>query len=128
MSHRVASDANLESFIGVTFRSVWALEVLCLLRKKGAEGSSANDLVASLRASDLIVDRSLDELIAAGLVSRDREGRASYAPATPELDRLAGQVEERYAHSPDAVRRVIVRASNPGASAFADAFRLGKKP
>ena len=83
---------------------------------------------ASLRASDLIVDRSLDELVAAGLVSRDREGRASYTPATPELDRLSGQVEERYSRSPDAVRRVIVRASNPGASAFADAFRLGKKP
>jgi len=124
----VAADTDLATFIGVTFRSVWALELLCHLRGKGADGSSAEALVSGLRASDLIVRRSLDELVAAGLVSLDKQGRATYAPATAELDRLVGQVDERYSHSPDAVRRVIVRASNPGASAFADAFRLGKKP
>ena len=112
----------------MTFRSVWALELLCHLRSKGAEGSSADDLVSSLRASDLIVRRSLSELLAAGLVSVDREGRATYAPATTELDRLSGEAEERYSRSPDAVRRIIVRATNPGPSAFADAFRLGKEP
>ena len=124
----MAADTDLATFIGVTFRSVWALELLCHLRGKGADGSSAVELVSGLRASDLIVQRSLDELVAAGLVSLDKQGRATYAPATPELDRLAGQADERYSHSPDAVRRIIVRASNPGASAFADAFRLGKKP
>lgn len=124
----MAADTDLATFIGVTFRSVWALELLCHLRGKGADGSLAEELVSGLRASDLIVERSLDELVAAGLVSLDKQGRATYAPATAELDRLAGQVDERYSHSPDAVRRVIVRASNPGASAFADAFRLGKKP
>lgn len=123
----MAAGADLVSFIGATFRSVWALELMCHLRGKGAEGSSAEELVSSLRASDLIVQRSLAELLAAGLVSVDRQGRATYAPATPELDRFASQAEQRYSHSPDAVRRIIVRAANPGPSAFADAFRLGKE-
>ena len=101
----MASDADLTSFIRVTFRSVWALELLCLLRGKGAEGSSAEELVSGLRASDLIVRRSLAELLAAGLVSLDRDGRATYAPATADLERLVSEAEQRYSHSPDAVRR-----------------------
>ena len=86
---------------------------------------SPEQLIESLRASDLVVQRSLDELMAAGLVSMTSDGKAAYAPATPELDRLAGAVEARYAKSPDAVRRIIVRAANRGLTAFADAFRLG---
>ena len=124
----MAADADLDSFIGVTFRSVWALELLCHLRDKGADGSSPDELVSSLRASDLVVRRSLAELLAAGLISVDRDGRATYAPATADLEKLVSEAEQRYSHSPDAVRRIIVRAANPGPSAFADAFRLGKKP
>ena len=120
----MASEKDLTSFIGGTFRSIWALELLCHLRKQGEE-RSAEELVDSLRASDLVVRRSLDELVAAGLVSVTDQGKASYAPATGELDRLAGAAEKTYAKSPDAVRRIIIKAASPGLAAFADAFRLG---
>ena len=43
------------------------------------------------------------------------------------LNFLAGAVEEAYLKSPDAIRRLIVSAANPGAAAFADAFRLRKE-
>jgi hypothetical protein len=56
------------------------------------------------------------------------DGRAKYAPATPELDRLAAAAAARYATAPDAVRRIIVKAASPGLTAFADAFRLKGKP
>ena len=120
----MASDKNLTSFIGGTFRSIWALELLCYLRKQGEE-RSAEELVESLRASDLVIRRSLEELVAAGLISVTVEGRASYAPATPQLDQLAGAAEEKYAKIHDAVRRIIIKAASPGLAAFADAFRLG---
>lgn len=100
---------------------------MCTLRKAG-EPLSEEELVTNLRASDLIVRRSVAELTAAGLVSLGEEGRAAYAPATPELAALAGAAEERYARSPDAVRRIIVSAVSPGLTAFADAFRLKDKP
>lgn len=119
------AEEELISFIGASFRSVWALELLCHLRRSGGTARSPDELIASLRASDLVVRTSLAELVAAGLVSTDREGHATYAPASPDLDRLAGEVEAHYATSPDAVRRIIVRAANPGLAAFADAFRLG---
>ena len=120
----MASDKDLTAFIGGTFRSIWALELLCHLRKQGTE-RSAEELVENLRASDLVVRRSLDELVAAGLVTVTGEGRASYAPASPQLDTLAAAAEAQYAKSPDAVRRVIIKSASPGLAAFADAFRLG---
>jgi hypothetical protein len=120
----VDAEQELASFIGA-FRSVWALELLCHLRRLPGEARSTEQLVEGLRASDLVVRTSLAELIAAGLVSVDRAGQASYAPATERLDRLANAAESQYSKSPDAVRRIIARAASPGLTAFSDAFRLG---
>lgn len=116
---------ELVSFIGTSFRSVWALEMLCALRRHGDESCPPAQLVENLRASDLVVRTGLAELLAAGLVSVDPSGAARYAPATAEIDRLATEAEQLYAKSPDAVRRIIVKAANPGLAAFSDAFRLG---
>jgi len=121
----VASGEDLVSFIGASFRSVWALELLCHLRKHPGTPRSREELVESLRASDLVVQTSVAELMAVGLVSMDRKGQVTYAPASADLDRLAGAVEAHYSKSPDAVRRIIIRSANPGLTAFADAFRLG---
>jgi hypothetical protein len=121
----VDAEQEVASFIGATFRSVWALELLCHLRRHAGETRSPEQLVEGLRASELIVRTSLGELLAAGLVSIDRAGEAAYGPATADLDRLAAATEAQYAKSPDAVRRMIVRAASPGLTAFSDAFRLG---
>jgi len=124
----VASEEELARFIASTFRSVWALEVLCHLRRSPERELSAEELVTALRASDSVVRQSLAELTAAGLTLVADDGSAKYAPASPQLDRLAAKVEARYASAPDAVRRIIVNAANPGLTAFADAFRLKGKP
>jgi len=124
----MASQEDLATFIASSFRSVWALEVLCHLRSSPEIELSPGELVTALRASELVVRQSLAELTAAGLALVGEDGRAKYAPATAELDRLALAAEERYATAPDAVRRIIVKAANPGLTAFADAFRLKGKP
>ena len=124
----MASQEDLATFIASSFRSVWALEVLCQLRLSPEREMSPDELVTALRASDLVVRQSLAELTAAGLILVAEDGRAQYAPATAELDRLALAAEARYATAPDAVRRIIVKAGNPGLTAFADAFRLKGKP
>lgn len=113
-------------FIRATFRSVWALELLCFLRQRAGESVGHADMVAGLRGSDLVVTQSVASLLAAGLIVIEPDGAGRYAPATPALDRLAVAAEEAYAKSPDAVRRMIVAAANPGITAFADAFRLRK--
>jgi hypothetical protein len=115
---------EVHTFIAASFRSVWALEVLCQLRLHRDRWVSAQALVDALRASSLVVEQSFSSLIAAGLVIRDESGHVQYAPASPELDDLVEACEQLYQKSPNAVRRRIVVAANPGIAAFADAFRL----
>ena len=124
----MTSQEDVATFIASSFRSVWALEVLCHLRLSPERELSPEELVTTLRASELVVRQSLGELTAAGLALVAEDGRAKYAPATAELDRLAVAAAARYATAPDAVRRIIVKAANPGLTAFADAFRLKGKP
>jgi hypothetical protein len=120
------SKPEVDGFIRASFRSVWALELLCLLRQNRDRSLSHAEMVAGLRGSDLVVVQSVESLSAAGLVLAEADGSARYVPANAELDSLVGEAEALYASSPDAVRRTIVAAANPGITAFADAFRLRK--
>jgi hypothetical protein len=120
----VIPSENLMRFIGSSFRSVWALEILLVL-KRDRRNWAPDELVATMRASELVVARALDALVAAGLASLDSQG-ASYMPINDDVARCVDQLEEVYAVRPDAVRRVIISASSSGTAAFADAFRLRK--
>lgn len=115
---------KLRDFIAASFRSVWALELLCLLRRNRDRTLSHEEMIAGLRASQLVVTQGLETLSAAGLVVLEADGAARYGPASKALDNLVVATEEFYARSPDAVRRIIVSAANAGLTAFADAFRL----
>jgi hypothetical protein len=119
-------DEEVSSFIRATFRSVWALELLCFLRQNRDRSLTRAEMVTGLRGSELVVTQSIDALTAAGLVLADADGSARYSPASDNLDRLVERAEALYAKSPDAVRRTIVAAANHGITAFADAFRLWK--
>lgn len=119
-----ASDHELLRSIGSTFRSVWALELLLLL-KNDQRAWPTSELVARLRASELVVTNALAGLTAAGLTSVDSEG-ASYQPASEDIGNFADRAQQLYASRPDAVRRAIIASSTGGASAFANAFRLRK--
>lgn len=121
------SQQDVSSFIRATFRSVWALELLCFLRQDRERSLSHEEMVAGLRGSDLVVSQSVDSLTAAGLVLADADGSARYCPASDDLDALVEAAAALYARSPDAVRRMIVAAVNPAITAFADAFRLRKE-
>lgn len=115
---------ELFSFIGSSFRSVWALELLLLLKRENRPWSR-EELITTLRASELVVNKAIDELVAAGLISVEGDG-ARYMPVSEDIAKNVKQVEKVYSARPDAVRRAIVSASASGATAFADAFRLRK--
>jgi hypothetical protein len=119
-----SSDQDLLQFITSSFRSVWALELLLVLKSEPRVWPRA-ELVSTLRASELVVSKALDSLLAAGLASLDVEG-ARYMPVSEEVADLVDRSEKLYAAKPDAVRRAIVSASAGGLTAFADAFRLRK--
>lgn len=117
-------NTDLLRFVASSFRSVWALELLLLL-KSDRRVWTRNELVVTLRASELVVNKALDSLVAAGLVSLEGEG-AAYMPVNREVAGHVDEVEKLYAARPDAVRRAIVVASGSGVTAFADAFKLRK--
>ena len=118
---------EIADFIQATFPSVWTLELLCFLRQKEGTSLSRAEMVAGLRGSELVITQSVDSLVRGGLVVTDADGAARYAPANARLADLAAKVEDRYALSPDAVRRLIVSAASPGLTAFVDAFRFRKE-
>ncbi len=120
------TEQEVANFIRATFRSVWALELLCFLRHNRERALSHGEMVAELRGSDLVVTQSVAALAAAGLIVTEADGTARYAPSADDLDSLVENAEGLYGRSPDAVRRLIVAATNPGITAFADAFRLRK--
>ena len=121
----MASEDEIASFIRSSFRSVWSLELLLLLKRDPRPWPRA-EIVSALRASDLIVAQGLDARTAAWLVVGDKSGNAAYGPASAADAALVEGAESLYARSPDAVRRLIVGAIADPLTAFADAFRLRK--
>jgi DNA-binding IclR family transcriptional regulator len=115
---------DLFRFIGSSFRSVWALELLLVLHQDQRAWSRA-ELVSTLRASDLVVAKSLESLVAAGLITLEGDS-ARYMPASDDIAQNVKKLQNVYAARPDAVRRAIVSAGASGATAFADAFKLRK--
>jgi hypothetical protein len=118
--------AHIESFIANSFLSVWALDLLKYLAANRGKFFSPAELVAVLRASDAVVSQSVDNLSVAGLAVVDGEGRVAFHDGPAEQAALVKAAIDFYGRSPDKVRRLIVAQSNPGVTAFADAFKLRK--
>ena len=116
------SDEDILRFVAASFPSVWALELLLAL-KRDPRTWPHDELVSTLRASELVVAKGLDALVAAGLVSLDDAG-ARYLPVNADVSGQVDRAEELYRSRPNKVRRAIVAASASSAIAFADAFKL----
>lgn len=117
-----SSDEDVLRFIAATFPSVWALELLLALKREPRPWPS-DELVTTLRASDLVVSKALDALVAAGVASLDEQG-AVYLPVNADVESCVEQVEQLYRSRPNKVRRAIISAATSSATAFADAFKL----
>lgn len=119
----MTSREELADFIRSSFRSVWSLELLLLI--KGEQRSwTVAEVVAALRASELVVSQCIESLTAAGLVAPESAQEIRFLPASADLRKLVDETEALYAKQPDAVRRLII-ASPSGFSLtdFANAFR-----
>jgi predicted transcriptional regulator len=117
-----SSDDDVLRFVAASFPSVWALELLLALKRERRPWSR-EELVATLRASELVVSRALEALVAAGLASFE-DGGAIYLPVNAEVEACVERAEQTYRSRPNAVRRAIITASASSATAFADAFKL----
>ena len=107
-------------------RSIWALEVLLLLKRRAPAALTPDEIVAALRASHTLINRIIDELAAQHLVTRDPGGGVRFEcdPGMAKLcDALALAAQDR----PIALRDAIVSSPNDKLRNFSDAFRLKGK-
>jgi len=114
----------LESFVGNTFRSVWAIELLQYLVDSPDTKFTPEELIAALRASDAVVSQSVDNLSAAGLAVVDGDGRVAFHEGSEKQAEMVRAAIDFFRRSPDKIRRLIVAQSTPGVAAFAAAFKL----
>jgi DNA-binding IclR family transcriptional regulator len=119
----LASDIDLAAFVREHVRSVWALELLLLLKRTPERCWPADELVRELRASKTLVDANLQSFERSGLAVREDTGCYRYAPAAPMLDELASDLQFAYQQRPVATINLISRPSDPLQS-LADAFKF----
>lgn len=97
-----------------------------LLKRRGSV-VARDTLIHELRASQTLIERCLAQLETAGLVIREEDGAARYAPA-PGLAEICDRLEVEANSRPVMVRDEIVSASVDNLQNFADAFRFKKDP
>src|SRR5690349_6442057 len=97
-------DNETERFIRSVFGSIWALELLLILRQEPEREWSHAELIDALRASDQVLMRSCTDLRAANLIA-EQHGRIRYAPASADQDAQVALVAAAYKARPLQVRR-----------------------
>jgi hypothetical protein len=120
------NDQTLFAFIRSAVRSVWALELLLLMRREPGRTWTPQDLVRELRASTTVVEDALRVFQAAGLVGA-ADGGFLYAPASPTMAALCDSLEQAYRERPVKIINAIVAPTSP-VQGFADAFRIKGEP
>jgi hypothetical protein len=115
---------DVVALIRSSIRSVWALELLLLLRRDRRREWAERELVRELRGSPALVREGISALSAAGLVGAESVNTMVYQPRTLALDEAAGRLARAYEQTPVAVVKAIAAAPDDRIQTFADAFRF----
>jgi hypothetical protein len=112
------------TFAADLIQSVWALELLIVLKRDPARYWSADELIRELRGSQVVVADALNNLRAAGLAVENGGSRYRYHPVSPVMDELVSELVKLYALKPTTVTRAIVTSPNRKLQMLSDAFRI----
>ena len=111
------------AFVRRSLKSLWALELLLLLRGDRDRAWTTAELVGELRANDSLVIRILEDFRRHGLVGG--EGGWRYLADAPEAA-LCDQIETLYRERPMTLIKAISTPPDR-LQALADAFRIKKE-
>lgn len=117
----------LLAFIRTSIPSIWALELLLLLRRAAPGYLSRDELVQLLRATPTLIDRLLGEFTGSGLVARNESGAYRFECATAQTETLCESLAIAADERPIALRDAIISAPNDKLRDLADAFRFNDK-
>lgn len=117
---------DLRELLRRSVHSVWALELLLLMRANASQTWTAEQLAKDLRASHAVVLGILPQFIADGFVVESEPGRFVYRPEA-SLGNKIGRLDAIYRQNPVALVREIALNPNPKIQGFADAFKFRKE-
>jgi hypothetical protein len=117
---------DLLVFLRRTLHSVWALDLLMLIRRTPERSYSVRELATELRASDAVVNGILPVFLSEGLMTEVERGRFTYRPSETALAEKVDRLADTYRTSPVAIVREIALAPSPKLQDLADAFRFKK--
>ena len=120
----LVSEEEVLAFIRAHIGSVYTLELLLQLKQSTGRVWQSGELVRELRSSRTAVADALGRLIQAGLVTEDPTGCYFFAPASPEREQLAAEVEKVYTSKPISVVKAIMSVPTDKLRAFSDAFKI----
>jgi hypothetical protein len=119
-------DSDLAEFVEYSLDSVWSLELLLALHQQRERVWSPDELIAELRSSHVVVRRSIETLIASGLIITEEDGGVRYGPASADQDAFVARLAEAYRVKPAAIRGLILRSSSDRLRTFSNAFKIMK--
>lgn len=117
---------DVVDFLNKHIGTVWALELLLLMRLTPSRVWTVADLAKELRASAPVITRVAPPLMAAGIVV-EVEGGWRYGPPRDDLDGTIARLESLYKQRPVTIIRHIALAPHREAQSFADAFKFRKE-
>lgn len=118
----MSDDREFAAFAREHIGSVWAVELLLLLRRDAERCWAPDELVRELRASTNLVRDNLAAFQTSGLAVEDDGGCWRYAPAGAVLDDMAARLEAAYRERPVSIINLIVAPPDP-IQGLADAFK-----
>ena len=123
---RPVLDPDLIQFVRASVRSIWALEVLLLLKRRAPAALTAEEIVAALRASPGLINRIIDQLADERLLIHDPAGGVRFE-CDPGMAKLCDALDRAAQDRPIALRDAIASSPNDKLKNFSDAFRLKGK-
>jgi len=120
-------EPDLLAFVRSSIPSIWALELLLLLRRAAPGYLRRDELVQHLRATPTLIDRLLDQLQAAGLIARNDAGAVRFECTSPQLDRMCEALATAADERPIALRDAIISMPSEKLRDFSEAFRFKDK-
>jgi hypothetical protein len=119
-------EAEILEFVRSSIGSVWALEVLELVRREPKRAWQFDELVRELRSSPAAIEGASQLLQNAGLVAKIDDHACRYQPSTPALDQIGELVQKIYAAKPATVIGAIFELPDEKLRSFAAAFKFTK--
>ncbi|MDE2285595.1 MAG: hypothetical protein KGK33_13365 [Hyphomicrobiales bacterium] len=111
-------------FVRTSIGSVWALELLVLLRREPVRSWPLDLMIYESRSSVVAVSHAIQVLENAGLVVKTAPREYLYQPTTPALDAIGDLVQKIYSTKPSTVISAIFDTPNDQLRTFARAFKF----